>query len=106
LVKLKFRKIKPVIVEGQLCDHEMILPDTDELHELLAPIFERTPEPVVEVILEEDDDRETVHLNVPLSGEFPPDYITPPAKEGVERIVFRTRLKTQKIRRQNKIKDN
>ena len=106
LVKLRIRKIKPVVVEGQICDHEIILPDVIELQEALAPILERNPEPAAEVIIEEDSEKETIHIAIPLSGEFEPQYTTPSAKEGVERAIFRTRIKTKKVRSRKSVKDN
>ena len=86
MVKLKIRKIKPKLVEGQVCDTEVQLPIPEEYQEMLSPILDKTP--AAEVIMEEDK----ISINIPKSGEFSEDYVTPPPEGNGERYVFRTRL--------------
>lgn len=87
MVKLKIRKIKPKLVEGQICDHMVSLPIPEEYREMLTPLLDKTP--AAEVIVEE----EKISITIPKSGEFNEDYVTP-ASEPIagERLVFRTRL--------------
>jgi hypothetical protein len=87
MVKLKIRKIKPTIVEGNICDHALDFPIPEEYREMLTPILDK--EPAAEVIIEEGK----ISIAIPKSGEFSSDYVTPPPeREGENRTIFRTRI--------------
>jgi len=87
MVKLTIRKIKPRLVEGEICDHMVTVPVPEEYREMLTPLLDKTP--AAEVIFEE----EKISITIPKSGEFSEDYVTP-ASEPIagERLVFRTRI--------------
>jgi len=94
MVKLTIRKIKPRLVEGEICDHMVSLPIPEEYREMLTPLLDKIP--AAEVIVEEGK----ISITIPNSGEFSEDYVTPVSEPiAGERLVFRTRLHGKSKRR-------